>query len=103
MVANSLFITGSWKKNLDLDQGNWRQHNGTDKRKPEQRYIYRERYTSRVKATRKKKLCQGNTQTEVVLRQHAEKVMLRRYANGSRVKATRRKSHVKAICRQKSC
>jgi hypothetical protein len=27
------------KENLDLDQGNWRQHNGTDKRKPEQRYI----------------------------------------------------------------
>jgi hypothetical protein len=32
----------SWKtgkKNLDLDQGNWRQHNGTDKRNPEQRDI----------------------------------------------------------------
>jgi hypothetical protein len=27
------------KKSLDLDQGNWRQHNGTDKRNPEQRYI----------------------------------------------------------------
>jgi hypothetical protein len=33
VVANSLFITGSWKKNLDLDQENWRQHNGMDKRK----------------------------------------------------------------------
>jgi hypothetical protein len=32
----------NWKlgnKNLDLDQGNWRQHNGMDKRTPEQRYI----------------------------------------------------------------
>jgi hypothetical protein len=32
----------SWKigkKNLDLDQENWRQQNGTDKRTLEQRYI----------------------------------------------------------------
>ncbi len=43
MVANSLFITGSWKRDLDLDQGNWRQHIGTDKRKLEQRYIYIEK------------------------------------------------------------
>ncbi len=35
MVANSLFITGKLeKKNPDLDQGNWRQHNGMDKRNP---------------------------------------------------------------------
>jgi hypothetical protein len=65
--------------------------------------IYRERYISRVKATRKQKSCQGDTQTEVVLRQHAEKVVSRRYANGSRVKATRRKSRVKAIRRWMSC
>jgi hypothetical protein len=33
VVANSLFITGKLeKKNLDLDQGNWRQHNRMDKR-----------------------------------------------------------------------
>ncbi len=57
MAANSLFITGAGKlekKNLDLDQGNWRQHNGTDKRTPEQRYTYKERGISRVKATRRK-------------------------------------------------
>jgi hypothetical protein len=30
------------KKNTDLNQGNWRQHNGMDKRNPEKRYIYRE-------------------------------------------------------------
>jgi hypothetical protein len=42
VVANSLFITG--KKNSDLDQGNWRQHNGMDKRNPGKTdiYIYRE-------------------------------------------------------------
>jgi hypothetical protein len=42
VVANSLFITGAGKlekKNLDLDQGNWRLHNGMDKRTPEQSYI----------------------------------------------------------------
>ncbi len=61
MVANSSFITGSWKNNLDLDQGNWRQYNGLDKRKSEQKYIEKGIY--------------------VVLRQHANK---------SRVKATRR-------------
>ncbi len=46
MVANSLFIPGAGKlekKNLDLDQGNWRRHNGTDKRTEEQRYMSRER------------------------------------------------------------
>jgi hypothetical protein len=31
----------NWKleKDLDLDQGNWKQQNGTDKRNLEQRYI----------------------------------------------------------------
>ncbi len=56
------------KKNLDLDQGNRRQRNGMDKRTPEQRYIYRERYISRVKATCKQKSCQGDTQTKVMSR-----------------------------------
>ncbi len=37
------------------------------------------------------KSCRGDAQTKVVLWQHAEKVVSRRYANGSRVKATRRK------------
>jgi hypothetical protein len=36
------------------------------------------------------KSCQGDAQTKVVLRQHAEKVVSRRYANGGRVKGTRR-------------
>ncbi len=40
------------KKNTDLDQGNWRQHNGMEKRNSGKIYIYR-RYISRVKATRK--------------------------------------------------
>ncbi len=90
MVANSLFITGAGKpekKNLDLDQGNWWQHNGTEKRTPEQRYIHIEKgYISRAKVRRKscqgdtqngsrakarRKSCQGDTQTEVVLK-HAE-------------------------------
>jgi hypothetical protein len=32
------------KKNTDLDQGNWRQHNGMDKRNPgKNRYIYIEK------------------------------------------------------------
>jgi hypothetical protein len=31
------------KKNTDLDQGNWRQHNGMDKRNPGKRYIYIEK------------------------------------------------------------
>jgi hypothetical protein len=30
------------KKNTDLDEGNWRQHNGMDKRNSGKRYIYRE-------------------------------------------------------------
>jgi hypothetical protein len=57
VVGKQFIITGAGKlekKNLDLDQGNWRQHNGTDKRTTGQRYIYRERYISRVKATRRK-------------------------------------------------
>jgi hypothetical protein len=29
------------KKNTDLDQGNWRQHNGMDKRNPGKETMYR--------------------------------------------------------------
>jgi hypothetical protein len=93
--SEQLIYNRSWKKlkkkNLDLDQGNWRQHNGTDKRTPEQRYIYRERIY---------KSCKGNTQKKVMLK----------YAE-SHVKAIRKRkvvpehaeSHVKATRKRKSC
>ncbi len=60
VVANSLFITGSWKNNLDLDQGNWKKHNKLYERKTGTK--------SRVKLF---------TQTKVVLRRYANKVVLR--------------------------
>ncbi len=59
MVANSLFITGkpekeepgSGSRKLEAAQRNGQEDSGIEI------YIYRERYISRVKSTRKRKSC----------------------------------------------